>query len=116
MSFWRREVAQPALDQDVERAIAEQRAILARDPRDAPAHFALGTLLHFRGEAAAAIRCFERALELDTAYAAPHASLGRIRAVEGDSEAAWRHAREAARLGDRSLLDQLERYPGAASP
>ena len=116
MSFWSREVAQPALDHDVARAIEEQRAALARDPASAPAHFALGTLLHFSGDTTASVACFERAIELDPAYAAPHVSLGRIRALQGDAEAAWRHARAAEGLGDRSLRDQLERYPGALRP
>lgn len=111
MSFWRKQVIQPALDREVEEAIAEQQAILEQEPSSAPAHFALGTLRHFCGQRDAAIRHFERAIELDPAYAAPHASLGRIHAVEGRYEEAWIHAREAARLGDRSLLEQLERYP-----
>ena len=114
MSFWRQEVAQPALDEDVERAIAEQRAILDREPANARAHFALGTLLQFSGHIETAAGCFERAIACDPRYAAPHASLGRLRAVQGDSAAAWRHAREAERLGDRSLLELLERYPNAA--
>jgi tetratricopeptide (TPR) repeat protein len=114
MSFWRQEVAQPMLDQDVEAGIAEQQAILECDPRNARAHFALGTLAHFRGDSAAAIAYFRKAIELDPAYAAPHVSLGRIYAVEGDDDSAWRHAEEAERLGDRSLMEQLRRYPNAA--
>lgn len=114
MSFWRQEVAQPMLDRDVEAAMAEQRAILERDPGNARAHFALGTLAHFRGDSAAAMRSFCKATELDPAYAAPHVSLGRICAVEGHYDSAWRHAREAERLGDSSLVEQLERYPHAA--
>jgi cytochrome c-type biogenesis protein CcmH/NrfG len=113
MNFWRQEVAQPMLDRDLEASIAEQRAILERDPRNAGAWFALGTLTHFRGERASAIDYFRKAIELDPSDAAPHLSLGRIRAVEGDYESAWRHAREAERLGDRSLAEQLERYPHA---
>jgi len=113
MTFWRNEVAQPVLDEDVARAIAEQRAILAGDPHSAAAHFALGTLLHFSGDTAAAVRSFEQAIECDPDYAAPHVSLGRILAVRGDSEAAWLHARAAERLGDWSLRDQLQRYPDA---
>lgn len=119
MSFWCREVVQPILDRDVEREIAEQRAILGRDPRNAPAHFALGTLYHFCGDRQAATYHFERAINLDAAYAAPHVSLGRIFAVEGNDQEAWAHARAAERLGDRSLLEQLQRYAvprGSSSP
>jgi len=110
MSFWRREVIQPILDQDIESSIAEQLAILQQDARNASAHFALGTLHHFSGNRHAAVSHFEQAIELDPTYAAPHVSLGRILAVEGDEEKAWRHAREAEQLGDRSLTEQLERY------
>lgn len=114
MPLWRDELIQPALEHDIEVAIAEQRAILERDPRNAPAHFALGTLSHFCGNRSAALGYFRRALELDPAYAAPHVSLGRVLAVEGNYEEAWKHARAAARLGDRSLAEQLARYPNAA--
>jgi len=114
MRLWRDEVIQPALDHDIEAAICEQRAILERDPRSAPAHFALGTLFHFCGDRSTAVDFFRKALELDPAYAAPHVSLGRILAVEGNYEEAWKHARAAERLGDRSLAEQLARYPNAA--
>jgi len=110
MPFWRREVIQPALDQDVERALAEQQAILQRNSRSAGAHFALGTLTYFRGNRKAALDHFYQAIELDPAYAAPHISLGRALAVEGRYEEAWSHAREAGRLGDPSLLEQLRRH------
>lgn len=115
MSFWRREVVQPILDRDIELNIAEQRAILEQDPRNAPAHFALGTLYHFCRDRNAAVNYFQRAIEFDPTYAAPHVSLGRIFAVEGDDQEAWTHAREAERLGDRSLMEQLERYPARDS-
>ena len=111
--MWRREVIQPALASDIEAAVAEQRAILERDPENPRAHFALGTLSHFRGETGAAVALFLRAIELDPGYAAPHLSLGRIYAVQGLYVEAWQHAREAERLGDRSLVEQLERYLGA---
>ncbi|HXJ96756.1 MAG TPA: hypothetical protein VMT20_28275 [Terriglobia bacterium] len=112
MPFWRRKVIQPILDRDIESSIAEQLAILEQNPRNAQAHFALGTLYHFSGSRQTAVSYFNRAIELDPAYAAPHVSLGRILAVEGHDQEAWKHAREAERLGDRSLLEQLERYSG----
>ncbi len=111
MTFWRNKVIQPALDRDAAEAIAEQQAILERDPNNVRAHFALGTLYHFRGQSEPAIALFLKAIELDPTYAAPHISLGRIYAVKGLDDLAWKHAREAERLGDRSLVEQLERYP-----
>lgn len=113
MSFWRSQVIQPALDADIESEVREQQAILLRDPWNAPAHFALGTLAHFRGQTALAITYFLRSIELDSTSPAAHVSLGRIYAVQGRDDKAWEHAREAERLGDRSLVEQLERYPGA---
>jgi len=113
MSFSRQEVVQPILDQDVNLSIAEQCAILERDPLNAPAHFALGTLYHYSGDRNTATSHFRQAIHLDPTFAAPHVSLGRILAVEGNDQEAWTHAREAERLGDRSLLEQLERYAGS---
>jgi tetratricopeptide (TPR) repeat protein len=113
MSFWLQEVVQPILDRDIELNIAEQRAILNHDPHNASAHFALGTLYHFCGDRNAALDCFRRAIEFDPAYAAPHVSWGRLCVVDGNDEEAWKHAREAERLGDRSLVEQLERYSGS---
>lgn len=111
MGLWRDEVIQPALNRDLEQAIAEQQAILERDARNAGAHYALGSLCQFKGDRRAAVEYFRKAIEFDAGYAAPHVSLGRIYAVDGDYDAAWRHAREAERLGDPSLADQLRRYP-----
>jgi tetratricopeptide (TPR) repeat protein len=113
MDFWRNEVIQSGLDRDVEAAISEQKAILEREPANSRAHFALGTLYHFHGQVDMAIALFQRAVEFDPSFAAPHVSLGRVYAVKGLSDLAWKHAREADRLGDRSLVEQLERYPHA---
>lgn len=109
--FWRDEVIQFALDRDVNRALAEQQAILASDPNNAQAYFALGTLLHFQGSTDQAIRHFQKAIELDSRIAAPHLSLGRIYAVRGNYQLAWMHARAAEALGARDLVEILERYP-----
>ena len=111
MSFWRKQIIQPALNRDVEEAIAEQEAILARDPNNAKAHFALGTLSHFAGQTSQAIRYFEKAIALDPHYPAPHLNLGQIFAVQGNYQRAWQHARAAEALGSRDLVEMLERYP-----
>ena len=110
MAFWREEVVQPAFDKDLEEAIAEQQALLLQNARNAGAHFALGTLTYFKGDRDAAAGYFLKAIDLDPDYPAPRVSLGRMLALAGDYEAAWEQARAAERLGDRSLLDLLERY------
>jgi lipopolysaccharide biosynthesis regulator YciM len=109
--FWRKEVIEPGLARDVEAAVAEQQAILQRDPANAQANFALGTLHHFKGETQQAIEFLRKALELDTRCAPAHVGLGRIYAVQGHYSLAWDHARAAERLGNRELVELLERYP-----
>lgn len=109
--FWRDTVIQPALNHDVEAAVAEQQLILASDPHNAHAYFALGTLSHFQGHVEQAIQLFHKSIELDSQSAAPHLSLGRIYAVRGDYAKAWQHARAAEGLGARELVELLEKYP-----
>jgi tetratricopeptide (TPR) repeat protein len=116
MGFWRTDVIQPGMERDTDAALAEQRTILSMEPKNSRAHFALGTLYHFKGLTEKAIASFLEAIACDSAYAAPHVSLGRIYAVQGRYDLAWRHAREAERLGDGCLLEQLRRYPNAISP
>ena len=116
MSFWRKKVIEPALHSEEEAAIREQQKLLERDPANPKACYALGAMAHLRGQVNEAERYFLNAIEADPSYAAPHVSLGRIFAVQGKNDLAWKHAREAERLGDRSLVEQLERYPDATKP
>jgi tetratricopeptide (TPR) repeat protein len=109
--FWRKQVIQPALNNDVDEAVAEQKSILAKNPQNAKAYFALGTLSHFQGEIEQAMRYFQKSIELDPNDAAPHLSLGRLYAVRGEYELAWNHARAAEHLGACDLVGMLERYP-----
>ncbi|HTV56625.1 MAG TPA: tetratricopeptide repeat protein [Terriglobia bacterium] len=116
MSFWRNTVIQPALNSALDAAVNEQQELLRRDPSNPYAYFALGTLAHLHGNTDAAIPFFLKAIELNPTYAAPRVSLGRIYAVKASYELAWQHAREAERLGDPSLVQQLQRYPGLSRP
>ncbi len=109
--FWRDHLIQPSLDTEVDAAIREQLDLLAKDPQNAKAFFALGTLSNFRGHTDDAILYLAKAIELDPAAAAPHLSLGRIYAIQGRYDEAWRHARAAEALGSRELVEMLERYP-----
>jgi tetratricopeptide (TPR) repeat protein len=109
--FWRDNVIQRALNSDVDEAVAEQQAILAKDPNNAKAYFALGTLSHFQGRTEQAIKYFTKSIELNPADAAPHLSLGRLYAVRREYKLAWKHAREAEALGANDLVEMLQRYP-----
>ena len=110
-NFWRDEVIQPALNNDVEEVVAEQKSILEKDPNNAKAYFALGTLSHFQGEIEQAMQYFQKSIELNPADAAPHLSLGRLYAVRREYALAWKHARAAEALGASDLVQMLERYP-----
>lgn len=116
MSFWRKHVIDPALGSEEQAAIREQQELLEKDPANPKPYFALGTMAHLRGQVDDAIRYFLTAIELDPTYAAPCVSLGRIYAIRGESGLAWKYARDAERLGDSSLVEQLERYPNATRP
>lgn len=116
MSFWRKQVIDPALGSEEQATIREQQELLEKDPANPKPYYALGTLAHLRGQVDDAIRYFLTAIELDPACAAACVSLGRIYAVQGENSLAWKYARDAERLGDRSLVEQLERYPNAATP
>ncbi len=109
--FWRENIIQPSLDTEVDAAIAEQLAILAKDPQNAKAFFSLGTLSNFRGQTDDAILYLDKSIELDPKAAAPHLNLGRIYALRGNYEEAWKHARAAEALGSREMVEMLERYP-----
>lgn len=113
MSFWRKSVIQPALDSSESAAMREQQELSRKDPLNPKPRFALGVMAHLQGRTDEAIQYFLKAIELDPTYAAPHVSLGRMYAVQGQTELAWQHALAAEQLGDRELVEQLERYPAA---
>jgi tetratricopeptide (TPR) repeat protein len=110
MSFWRKQVIEPALNSGINEEIWAQRKLVEEDPSSAKAWFGLGGLYHVAGNQREALRCYLKAIECDGGFAAAHVAAGRIFAVEGAVELAWLHAREAERLGDSSLVEQLSRY------
>jgi len=108
--FWRKEVIEPALDEDTERHIAEQKAAVEANPNYARGYLNLGLLYQILYKHDLAVEHFLKALSIDPYLADAHVSLGRVYAVRGEMEKAWEHARVAAERGNRSLLEQLLRY------
>jgi tetratricopeptide (TPR) repeat protein len=113
-----REVADFALSYDIERTIQEYERLIEADPRSAPAHFDLALFCHSSGRIERALSEFARALELDPEMSWAHVRLGEIyiaRNAAGDDQRTRRHAEAAAQLGNRALLDLLERYSSPGS-
>ena len=99
-----------ALNQDLDAAIAEQLVLAERDPRNPKPYVALGAFFHMQGRLDDAALMFRHALRLDPDSDLGHQYLGQLLAARGQMEAAWHHAREATRCGNRLLLDMLRRY------
>ncbi|MCZ6491980.1 MAG: tetratricopeptide repeat protein [Acidobacteria bacterium] len=114
--FFRKEVIEPALDEETERHILEQQAAIEADTVAAKPHHNLGALYRLQGKTAQAEEEFRKALSLDPTSAESHIALGQMCVVREDYQAAWLHAKEAAKLGDPQLLKLLERYPGVTRP
>ncbi len=110
--FFRKEVIEPALDEETERLIREQQMAIEANPAAAKPHHNLGALYRLQGKTAQAEEQFRKALSLDPSSAESHVALGQMRVVREDYQSAWVHAKAAAKLGDTHLLKLLERYPG----
>lgn len=112
-----REVADFALNHDIQRTILEYEQLIKANPPSAKAHFDLGLFCYSSGQVERAIEALTHAIELDPQMSWAHVRLGEIyiaRNAEGDEGKAQRHAEAAARLGNRALIDLLERYPSPA--
>lgn len=105
-----REVADFALNRDVEEAIAEQLGVAEREPRNPKPYVALGTFFQMQARVEDAALMFRHALALDPDFALAHQYLGQLLAAQGEMDGARHHAREAARCGNRLLLEMLDRY------
>lgn len=107
--FWR-ETVEFALDRDVAEEIERQRAILKRHPENTRAAFDLAVLLGSQGRREEAIEMYQKAIALDPQMARAHKNLGEIYVALDRLDLAWAEARRAAELGNRSLLEMLERW------
>jgi cytochrome c-type biogenesis protein CcmH/NrfG len=118
MAFWRDEIIEFALDHETESHIREQREWITREPRNPKPYFHLAQLYRMQGKQDHALGLLLEAVRLDAGFAEAHLALCEIYAVRADYPAAWRHAGEAGRNGNRRGVDLLTRYgiPPPESP
>jgi tetratricopeptide (TPR) repeat protein len=110
MSFWRKEMIEPALDNETRLHIEEQRAWIAREPANARPYYNLAQLYRVAFKPEEALGLLLEAVRLDATLAGAHAALTEIYAVREDYRAAWRHARLAEQHGEGRGVDLLKRY------
>lgn len=115
MSFWRKQVIDPALRDETERQMADQRAWIDREPANPRPYYGLAQFYRMEGRQDEALGLLLEAVRLDAAFAAAHISLAEIYAIRADYTAAWRHAKAAEQSGDPSAVELLQRY-GVPSP
>jgi cytochrome c-type biogenesis protein CcmH/NrfG len=110
MSFWRREVIEPALDRETSAHIAEQRTWIEREPSNPRPYFNLAQLYRISQRPDEALGLLLEAIRIEPDFAAAHIALAEIYAVRADYSAAWRHAAIAEQYGDPAAADLLRRY------
>jgi len=110
VSFWRKEVIQPALDRETRKHMEEQLAWIAREPANARPYFQLAEFYRMEGRAEEALGLMLHAVRLDPGFAAAHAALAELYAVRADYRAAWRHARLAEQGGEPRAVALLQRH------
>lgn len=110
MSFWRKDVIQPALDAETRKQMEEQLAWIAREPGNARPYLHLAEFYRIEGREDEALGLMLHAVQLDPDFAAAHAALAECYAVRADYPAAWRHARLAERAGEPRAVELLARH------
>ena len=110
MSFWRKEVIQPALDAGTRKHMEEQLAWIAREPVNARPYLHLAEFYRMEGREEEALGLMLHAVQLDPGFAAAHAALAELYAVRADYPAAWRHARLAEQGGEPRAVKLLQRH------
>jgi class 3 adenylate cyclase len=85
-------------------ALAEARAAISLDERDAWAHMTLGVVLWRMRGGGEAERAYRRALELNPNFAIAHANLALTLAIHGSHQEAIEAAAHALRLSPNDLL------------
>jgi DNA-binding SARP family transcriptional activator len=110
MSFWRKQVIDPALDHETRLHMEEQRAWIEREPANPRPYYHLAQFYRIAGKQDEALGLLLEAVRLDQRFAAAHAALTEVYAVCEDYRAAWRHARLAEQNGDARGVELLKRY------
>ncbi len=109
--FFRR-VADEMLDNETARQITEQEEALAQNPDWAEGYYHLAQLLRVQQKPLEAKRQLLIALEKKPLLTDAHIALGELLIAEGEFDRAHEHAEIAAQLGNRRLLEQMERNSG----
>jgi cytochrome c-type biogenesis protein CcmH/NrfG len=110
MNFWRREVIDPALDNETRTQMQEQIAWIERDPTDARPYYHLAQLYRVAYRQDEALGLLLEAVRLDANFADAHNALAELYIVRADYAAAWHHASIAEVNGNRQAVDLLRRY------
>ncbi len=100
-------------------AEAAYTKLLALSPGEGDAWFALGECQRAQGNTSGAIISWNRAVALNSDYAAAHAALAVVYTETGDYIRAWRSVRETQRLGgymDPMLVSRLQELSGQLGP
>jgi cytochrome c-type biogenesis protein CcmH/NrfG len=110
MSFWRKNVIQPALDHETLKHMDEQRAWIAREPANPQPYYHLAQFYRIENRADEALALLLEAVRLDDAFADAHVALAEMYVVREDYRAAWQHARAGERHGNARAVELLRRY------
>ena len=110
MSFWRKEVIQPALDNETALQIKDQLKLIEREPKNPRPYLNLAELYRMEGRADEALGLMLHAVQLDSGFTPAHVALAEVYSVRGDYPAAWRHARLAQAGGEPRAVTFLLRH------
>ena len=110
MGFWRKEVIDPALDDQTRRSIEEQKSWIASEPSSARPYYNLALLYRMQWKQDEALGLLLEAVAVEPDFGDAHAALAEIYAVKDDLTAAWRHARLAESAGVPRAVEMLLRH------
>jgi len=110
VTFWRKDVIDPALDRETAAHIAEQKEWIARQPQNPRPWYNLAQLYRMCQKPDEALALLLEAVRLDDACADAHVALTEIYAVRQDYAAAWHHARKGEQHGNPRGVELLRRH------